>query len=114
MNLGNIMFLLLKFFQVKNNHKNCSNKVKLVPEDIKNFIEKLDNKNKFDLIFLDPPYKDNSYLEILSLIKEKKILSRNHKIIIHRERKRDEKLHEFVKILIEKSYGRSKVIFGYF
>ena len=39
-----------------------SNKVKLVAEDIKNFIEKLDNKNKFDLIFLDPPYKDNSYL----------------------------------------------------
>ena len=91
-----------------------SNKVKLVAEDIKNFIEKLDNKNKFDLIFLDPPYKDNSYLEILSLIKEKKILNKNHKIIIHRERKRNEKLHEFVKILIEKSYGRSKVIFGYF
>ena len=90
-----------------------SNKAELITEDIKYFIEKL-NKDKFDLIFLDPPYKDKSYLEILSLIKEKKILNKNHKIIIHRERKCDEKLSVSFKILLEKSYGRSKIIFGSF
>ena len=58
-----------------------SNKAKLVHQDIKSFIQKLDDKAKFDLIFLDPPYKDKSYLEIISLIKEKKIYNKNHKII---------------------------------
>ena len=91
-----------------------SNKTELIAEDIKYFIEKLENKDKFDLIFLDPPYKDKSYLEILSLIKEKKILNKNHKIIIHRERKCDEKLSLLLKIFFEKSYGRSKIIFGSF
>ena len=91
-----------------------SNKAELIAEDIKYFIEKLENNDKFDLIFLDPPYKDKSYLEILSLIKEKKILNKNHKIIIHRERKCDEKLSVLLKIFFEKSYGRSKIIFGSF
>ena len=118
-NVNNVVFVEkdpLAFSILKKNITDLklSNKVKLIAEDIKNFIKNLDSKNKFDLIFLDPPYKDNSYLEVLSLIKEKKILNKNHKVIIHREKKCDEKLHDFIKIFLEKSYGRSKVIFGSF
>ncbi len=118
-NVNNVVFVEkdpIAFSILKKNITDLklSNKVKLIAEDIKNFIKNLDSKNKFDLIFLDPPYKDNSYLEVLSLIKEKKILNNNHKVIIHREKKCDEKLHDFIKILLEKSYGRSKVIFGSF
>ena len=30
--------------------------------------------NKFDIIFLDPPYKDKNYVSVLLKIKEKKIM----------------------------------------
>ena len=70
--------------------------------------------DKFDLIFLDPPYKDTKYLEIISLIKEKKIFNKYHKIIIHREQKSKEMLEKVINIELEKNYGRSKIIFGSF
>ena len=89
-------------------------KAKLVSQNIKNYIESIDIKNKFDLIFLDPPYNDNSYLEIISLIKEKKIFNKVNLIIIHRERKCKEELNELIKLEVEKNYGRSKIIFGSF
>tara|TARA_A100001015_G_C14996254_1_gene716345 strand:+ start:1276 stop:1833 length:558 start_codon:yes stop_codon:yes gene_type:complete len=89
------------------------NRANLVSQDIKSYIKKL-NDEKFDLIFLDPPYKDSSYIEIISLIKEKKIFSINNKVIIHRENKGEEKLDKFIKIDLMRNYGRSKIIFGSF
>tara|TARA_A100001015_G_C14894091_1_gene673662 strand:+ start:870 stop:983 length:114 start_codon:yes stop_codon:yes gene_type:complete len=35
-------------------------------------------------------------------------------VIIHREKKSDDDLNSILKILIEKEYGRSKIIFGVF
>ena len=47
---------------------------------------------KISLIcFFDPPYKDNTYLKVISLIK-KKNYSKNHKIIIRREKDSKENL----------------------
>ena len=69
---------------------------------------------KFDIIFLDPPYKDNSYIEVISLIKEKKLFNKHSKVIIHRENKNEEILNKFLKIELSKNYGRSKIIFGSF
>ena len=88
-----------------------TNRATLVSLDVKNYIEKLSVKDKFDLIFLDPPYKDTSFVEIINLIKEKKIFNKNHKIIIHREKKCEENLSKILKIELVKNYGRSKVIF---
>ncbi len=90
------------------------NKVKLVSKDIKNYIENVDSKVKFDLIFLDPPYKDNSYLKILQLIKQKKMFNSHHKIIIHREKKSNDNFDKILNIDLLKNYGRSKIIFGSF
>ena len=42
---------------------------------------------KFEIIFLDPPFSDNSYLGILKSIRERKICKKNHVIIVHREKK---------------------------
>tara|TARA_A100001011_G_C14195351_1_gene793218 strand:- start:338 stop:898 length:561 start_codon:yes stop_codon:yes gene_type:complete len=86
----------------------------LISQDIGRYIENFKEREKFDLIFLDPPYKDNSYLEIISLIKEKKILNKNHKVIIHREKSSEDDLSKILKIELLKNYGRSKIIFGYF
>ena len=64
---------------------------------------------------MDPPFADDQFIEILKLIKEKKIFEEDHIVIIHRERKRlDKNLNNILEILIEKEYGRSKIIFGVF
>ena len=69
---------------------------------------------KFNIIFLDPPFADNKYIKELKLIKKNKIYFKNHLIIIHRERKTDDDINGIFKPLIIKKYSRSKIIFGKF
>ena len=69
-NLCNVVFVEkdpLAFSNLKKNiiDLKLTNKVKIISQDIKNYIKKFNNKDKFDLIFLDPPYKDVSFLEML-------------------------------------------------
>jgi 16S rRNA (guanine966-N2)-methyltransferase len=40
-------------------------------------------KNKFDIIFLDPPYKDNNLENLLNEIKDQNILNKNGIIVLH-------------------------------
>ena len=88
-------------------------KSEVINDKINNFLEIC--QKKFRIFFLDPPFIDNQFLEILKLIKEKKIFEKDHLVIIHREREKlDKDLNNILEILIEKKYGRSKVIFGVF
>ncbi len=118
-NAGKVVFIErdpMAFSILKKNIKNLKieGKAKLIPKDINLYINEFNSKEKFDLIFLDPPYRNITYIEIINLIKEKKILNKNHKIIIHRENKYEEDLDKILKIDIVKDYGRSKIIFGSF
>ena len=83
----------------------------IIKDEISNFL-KIENSKKYDLIFLDPPFSDNLYLDDLRLIKKKGLHKSNHLIIIHRERKKYENLNKVLAPLIVKEYGRSKIIFG--
>ena len=67
--------------------------------------------NKFDIIFLDPPYKDKDLEKILNNIKETKILKESGIIIIHRHKKEIDTLPIDFKIIEEKKYGISKILF---
>ena len=69
---------------------------------------------KFEIFFLDPPFTDKDYLEILKTIKLKKIYKKNHLIVIHRENKVQDNLENIVKILMVKKYGRSMIFFAKF
>ena len=80
--------------------------------EIKNFLKIC--KRKYSIFFFDPPFADKKFIEILKLIKEKKFFEKDHIVIIHREKKSDEDLSSILKTLIEKKYGRSKIIFGVF
>lgn len=71
-------------------------------------------KEKFKILFLDPPFKDFSYFENLKSIKKNKLYEKKHIIIIHRERKLKEEIENILKIIEIKNYGRSKIIFGEF
>ena len=44
-------------------------------------------KEKFNLIFMDPPYKENKINLIIEQIKEREILDKNAILIIHRHKK---------------------------
>ena len=66
---------------------------------------------KFNLIFLDPPYKETKIIEILNLIFKYKILKKNGIIIIHRNRKSKDELSFFFKIVDSRIYGVSKINF---
>ena len=95
----------LKNFKLTNNYE-------VIEKDIlKNINFKSFNK-KFDIIFLDPPYKDKKLLMILNKIIESKILSNNGIIIMHRHKKELDEFPKNLKIIEEKKYGISKIIFA--
>ena len=66
---------------------------------------------KFDIIFLDPPYKDKNIKNILENINDKQILNKNGVIIVHRHKNEKDLLPENFKMIEEKKYGLSKIIF---
>jgi len=78
------------------------------------FFNRLNNKDKFEIIFFDPPFAEDFIIEELKIIKESKIYKKKHLIIIHREEKSDNNFDLLINILITKSYGRSKIIFATF
>ena len=69
-------------------------------------------KNKFDIIFLDPPYKEKNINKIIEYIDDNLLLKKNGVIIIHRHKNDAEKFFQNFKILEERKYGISKIFFG--
>ena len=65
----------------------------------------------FDIIFLDPPYKDKNIEKIFETIQKGNILKKNGIIILHRHKKEKIFLPTKFKIIEEKQYGISKVNF---
>ena len=68
--------------------------------------------NKFEIIFIDLPYKEKRLSNLLSKIINLKLLSEDGTIIIHRHKKEEDIFPNNFKITLEKSYGISKIIFG--
>jgi len=68
--------------------------------------------NKFDIIFMDPPYKEKKIVDLLDVIIKLKLLNDNGIIIIHRHKKDEDIFPNEFKIVIKKNYGISKIIFG--
>ena len=66
----------------------------------------------FDLIFLDPPFKDKNINQLIEEIKKLKITNDKTLVIIHRNKKLVEKISNKLFFLREKNYGLSKIIFG--
>ena len=89
------------------------NKIKIFSNDVLNVIEK---KNffqfKFDLVFCDPPFKNNDIEKIIELIASKNILKKDGIIVIHRNKKSNNKFPKIFNMVDERIYGISKIIFG--
>ena len=81
----------------------------------KNILNQLNFKNfdgKFDVIFMDPPYKEKGLNKLIIDIIEAKIIKENGIIIIHRHKKEEEEFPKELQIIEEKTYGISRVLFG--
>ena len=107
--------------------ENYHNSLKILKKNISNL--KLENKSKiynnsaynledlnfkniiFDLIFLDPPFKDGKIKSLIDQIKKLKITDINSILIIHRNKKSDDKISQYLDIIEEKNYGLSKIFF---
>ena len=88
--------------------------VSLVPSDVNFFLKKNKHHLKFDIIFFDPPYQDDEFINYIKTLKDLNIINKKHLIIIHREKKTKDNFKELINILFIKKYGRSQVIFGSF
>ena len=71
----------------------------------------LNLNNKFDIIFLDPPYKNKNLEKLLDKIDDKKILKKNGIIILHRHKSEIDSFPPNFQIIEQKVYGISKIIF---
>tara|TARA_B100000795_G_scaffold48260_1_gene31693 strand:+ start:661 stop:1224 length:564 start_codon:yes stop_codon:yes gene_type:complete len=83
----------------------------------KDILKNLDFKNikeKFNIIFADPPYKEENLNLILLKILNSEILDDQGIVIIHRQKNDKDNYPDEFKIIEEKTYGISRIIFGIF
>ena len=83
----------------------------IIEKDIYNSDIFLELEDKFDIIFLDPPYRNKNLDKVLIDIDEQKILKKNGIIIVHRHKNERDALPKNFEIIDEKKYGISKIIF---
>ena len=89
------------------------NKTKIFSNDVFTLIEKQNIfVSQFHLIFCDPPFKNTNIEKLIELVFNRNLLQKNGIIIIHRNKNTKEKLPDYFKILDERMYGISKIIFG--
>ena len=101
---------------LKNNLSNLKTvkNYSIIEKNILIEIDFLEKKEKFDIIFLDPPYKEKKINTILNNLSKFKTLKPDGIIIIHRHKKEEDNFPDKFKIIEEKKYGISKIIFGKF
>ena len=78
--------------------------------NIINFFKDIKSLGKFDIVFLDPPYKNNDFYNFLEILK-KKFLNKKHIVLIHREKNSDNSVIKKFSIVENKIYGRSEIFF---
>ena len=83
----------------------------IIEKDIYNGDIFLNLNNKFNIIFLDPPYKDKNLENLLNEIRNRNILDENGIIVLHRHKNETDSLPPSFQIIEQKIYGISKIIF---
>ena len=91
---------------------NLENKSEIFDEDILEFSRRIQLKKKIDIIFLDPPYKNEEYINTIKVLRDKDVLNKKHIVIMHRERKTNFELNKKINIIENRIYGRSEIFFG--
>ena len=101
---------------LKKNIENLNySKLSLVIEkDIFNQFKFESLRKKYNIIFLDPPFKEKNLPFLMTNIDSSKILDVAGIIIIHRHKKEKDEFPTNFNVIEIKNYGISKIIFGNF
>ena len=104
---------------LKENIKNLNseNETVLLTQGVLEFLNLLTleiYKEKFNIIFLDPPYQDEECAEVIKKIKKRELLNKKHIVVIHREIKSEDRIDKYLNIIEKRIYGRSEIFFGRF
>ena len=92
----------IKTFKIDKNYE-------IIEDDVFNnkFFQNINKK--FDLIFLDPPYKEVRINFILENIIKNKIIDQKGLVILHRNKKTKDLFSDKFKIVEKRTYGISKI-----
>jgi len=91
------------------------NKIKIFYNDIFDLINnKKTIESQFNIIFCDPPFKDTNIDQLIELIYNNNLLSKDGIIILHRNKSNKDLMPKHFKVIDERIYGISKIIFGNF
>ena len=94
------------------NYKNSIKILKIINKNAYEISINDINCDNIDLIYIDPPFKDKNINILLEKLKVSKIAEKKTLILIHRNKKYKEDFTKEFKIIREKTYGLSKIIFG--
>ena len=102
----------LKTLKMNIKKLNLEKKTSVFGCSVFHFLDKIAKiENRYDLIFLDPPFKEENLSILLKLLKNKTLVNKNGIIIIHRHKKSKDDILENFKFKLEKIYGLSKITF---
>lgn len=104
---------ILKILKKNISSINAIESCKIIEKNCFDYFES-ENKfqDKFDIIFLDPPYREKKINLLINKIKQEKILTNNGVIIVHRHKNDDIDIADKLNILDSRNYGISKILFG--
>jgi len=106
--------LVLKTLKKNISNLNLNNKCKILEKDVFEDLDFKDLEKKFNIIFLDPPFKNENKNLLITKIFYSKILDEKGIIILHKNIKEKNNFPTFFRVVEEKKYGNSKIIFGNF
>ena len=103
----------IKVLKTNIDNLDVNSNTKIIEKNCFDYFETLANfEFRYDLIFLDPPYKERKINFLIDNIYKKKILQKDGVLIIHRHKKDDIDLTKKLTIIDTRFYGISKIIFG--
>tara|TARA_Y100001958_G_C21173223_1_gene504555 strand:- start:325 stop:888 length:564 start_codon:yes stop_codon:yes gene_type:complete len=100
----------LKILEKNINILQCEEYAEVIRQNSFEIFSKVEFNEKFEIIFLDPPFKEEKIEPLLDTIKERKVLHNNGVIILHRNKKKND-LPKNCNVILEKVYGLSKIYF---
>ena len=106
-NYKNVLLILKKNLS----NLKLTNNFKIYEKDAFELSTYKEINDKFDIIFLDPPYKEKNLDLVLKNILTQNILNNDGIIILHRHKKTNDIFPNKLKVVEEKKYGISKIIF---
>ena len=96
------------------NNLRIKEQTEVYEEKTTSFFNRINNTNKFEIIFFDPPFAQEFFINELKAVKDLSVYKANHLIIIHRDINSKDNFGEIINVFLTKNYGRSKIIFGVF